>query len=151
MQNASKALIIAGAILLSILIIGLGMFIYQQASGAMQGVGLDSQQVDSYNSTFTSYEGTQSGTAVRSLCDRVRSHNNTQVDDTTLQVGIQYGGNGLAKTQDNIDEAVTVEMTNAVKSAIRSGKRYRVDFNYGDSGMIVGIIITDYEGTTSGT
>ena len=32
MENASKALIIAGAILLSILIIGLGMFIYQQSS-----------------------------------------------------------------------------------------------------------------------
>ncbi len=30
MENASKALIIAGAILLSILIIGLGMFIYQK-------------------------------------------------------------------------------------------------------------------------
>ena len=30
MENASKALIIAGAILLSILIIGLGMFIYNQ-------------------------------------------------------------------------------------------------------------------------
>ena len=32
MENASKALIIAGAILLSILIIGLGMAIYQQAA-----------------------------------------------------------------------------------------------------------------------
>ena len=31
MENASKALIIAGAILLSILIIGMGMFIYNQA------------------------------------------------------------------------------------------------------------------------
>lgn len=41
MENASKALIIAGAILLSILIIGLGMFIYQQASGAMGNANLD--------------------------------------------------------------------------------------------------------------
>lgn len=30
MENASKALIIAGAIILSILIIGLGMFIFQK-------------------------------------------------------------------------------------------------------------------------
>ena len=30
MENASKALIIAGAILLSILIIGMGMFIYRR-------------------------------------------------------------------------------------------------------------------------
>ena len=32
MENASKALIIAGAILLAILIISLGIMIYQQAS-----------------------------------------------------------------------------------------------------------------------
>ena len=32
MENASKALIIAGAILLAILIIGLGVFIFQKAN-----------------------------------------------------------------------------------------------------------------------
>ena len=35
MENASKALIIAGAILISILIIGLGVFIYQQAQSTV--------------------------------------------------------------------------------------------------------------------
>ncbi len=35
MENASKALIIAGAILLAILIIGLGIFIYRQAAKAL--------------------------------------------------------------------------------------------------------------------
>ena len=44
MENASKALIIAGAIILSILIIALGMYIYQQASGAAQGTNLDPQK-----------------------------------------------------------------------------------------------------------
>lgn len=58
MENASKALIIAGAILLSILIIGLGMFIYQKAAGAMEGININSQEVQSYNSAFINYEGT---------------------------------------------------------------------------------------------
>ena len=35
MENASKALIIAGAILLAILIISLGIMIYNQASGVV--------------------------------------------------------------------------------------------------------------------
>ena len=35
MENASKALIIAGAILLSILIIAIGMFIYNSASSTI--------------------------------------------------------------------------------------------------------------------
>ena len=49
MENASKALIIAGAILLAILIIGLGMFIYNQAADTLDGAQLDGQKVDSYN------------------------------------------------------------------------------------------------------
>ena len=37
MENASKALIIAGAILLAILIISLGILIYNQAAGIANG------------------------------------------------------------------------------------------------------------------
>ena len=59
MENASKALIIAGAILLAILIIGLGMFIYNQAADTLDGAQLDGQKVDSYNREFLQYEGTK--------------------------------------------------------------------------------------------
>ena len=41
MENASKALIIAGAILLAILIIGLGIFIYRQAANTVSDTGMD--------------------------------------------------------------------------------------------------------------
>ena len=57
MENASKALIIAGAILLSILIIGLGMTIYQKASGAMSGADLGGTQVQTYNAEFFGSHG----------------------------------------------------------------------------------------------
>ena len=36
MENASKALIIAGAILLAIAIIGIGMFVYNNVSGTIR-------------------------------------------------------------------------------------------------------------------
>ena len=98
MENASKALIIAGAILLSILIIALGMFIYQKAAGAMEGISINSQEVQSYNAPFINYEGTQTGSAVRALCDAVRSHNNANQNDVSLQIGIVYGTKG--KNQD---------------------------------------------------
>ena len=66
MENASKALIIAGAILLSILIIGLGMTIYQKASGAMNGADLSGTEIQTYNSEFEQYKETQTGTNARS-------------------------------------------------------------------------------------
>ena len=46
MENASKALIIAGAILLAILIITLGIVIYQQASGVINNSSMSQVEVN---------------------------------------------------------------------------------------------------------
>ena len=59
MENASKALIIAGAILLAILIIGLGMLIYSRSSGALDTSTIDQQKVQAYNSPYEQYFGTR--------------------------------------------------------------------------------------------
>lgn len=89
MENASKALIIAGAILLSILIIGLGMLIFNQAKDAISNTGMDKQKVDAYNSEFEAYVGDNvNGTRVRSLIDTVRTHNISNVDDDTLKISV---------------------------------------------------------------
>ncbi len=90
MENASKALIIAGAILLSILIIGLGMFIYQQAANAMGDTGLSDQEITAFNSKFEDYEGTKRGSEVQALCRLVRNHNLGKSDDVSEQVMIQW-------------------------------------------------------------
>ena len=71
MENASKALIIAGAILLAILIIGLGVFIFQKAKSATNMDDLDSQAVEAHNSTFQNYEGTINGPQAKALIDAV--------------------------------------------------------------------------------
>lgn len=142
MENASKALIIAGAILLSILIIGLGMFIYQQAAGAMSGAGLDKEKIAAYNSEFEQYEGTQSGTNVRALCDLVRSHNNANVDDTTMQIIIQTSS--AAGITNASEDGFTAAAINSIKSNIKAGKTYTIDFGYdAKSGYIVAIGIVE--------
>lgn len=143
MENASKALIIAGAILLSILIIGLGMFIYQQATDAIGNVNMNSQEVQAYNSQFLNYEGQRNGTSVRALCDLVRNHNNSNANDTSLQIGIVYGQKGVEKTEDNIDDEVTYTQVTEVKNEIKSGKTYNVALSAAKSGKIINITITD--------
>ena len=55
MENASKALIIAGAILISILLISLGILIYNQAQSAVQDGGMDEMQLASFNGKFLQY------------------------------------------------------------------------------------------------
>ena len=62
MENASKALIIAGAILLAILIISLGIMIYQQASGVVNNNSMTEVDVSTFNSKFEQYLGSQDDT-----------------------------------------------------------------------------------------
>ena len=86
MENASKALIIAGAILLAILIIALGVYIFNQAKSATNMDDLSSQQVEAHNATFQNYEGTINGTQAKSLIDAVR--NNNQRMPTQAQISV---------------------------------------------------------------
>lgn len=76
MENASKALIIAGAILLSILIISLGIFIFQQAKGAVDTDQLSGMQADTFNNKLEPYIGTNiRGAQVNALVGVVNSNN----------------------------------------------------------------------------
>ena len=149
MENASKALIIAGAILLSILIIGLGMMIFQKAQGAMEGAGLDTEKVNAYNSKFEDYEGTCSGTNARALCDLVRSHNNANVDDPSRQIKIVSAGKPSETANENVIPASEI---NGIKKDIKAGKTYTVTLGYdAKSGYVVGISIIEKDKTTPTT
>ena len=76
MENASKALIIAGAILLAILLIGLGVFIYNQASNTVKDTGMDQLEVAKFNEQFEPYiNKVITGTTARSLIQTIESSN----------------------------------------------------------------------------
>ena len=83
MENASKALIIAGAILIAIVLITLGVVILQQGD-SMTGTGetaLNAREIESFNSQFQKYElGTKAttGTNVKALINAVNSNNAAQ-------------------------------------------------------------------------
>ena len=78
MENASKALIIAGAILISILLISVGIIIMNAINNPVQqgGKAADSQAIEMFNSKYTSYAGTQKGSTLKGLDSIVRAANN---------------------------------------------------------------------------
>ena len=136
MENASKALIIAGAILLSILIIGLGMYIYQQANSATSGTNLDPQKANAYNGEFLQYEGTKSGTDVKALVSAIKNHNRVNTDDPTQQITIKEGEAGNTTEEPGETEADT-----SFGSNIKSGYTYKVTFTYSKGGYITNCYI----------
>lgn len=79
MENASKALIIAGAILLSILIISLGIMVYNNAKNTVSNQNLNKEEVRVFNSEWESYVGNnRSLSDVRTMFFAVMSHNGSE-------------------------------------------------------------------------
>ena len=106
----------------------------------------DETKIAAYNSEFEKYSGTVSGSQVRALCDLIRSHNNANVVDETLNISIQYG-EGIDSTvarETAPREIVTIEEVQNIKSKIKAGKRYNVKFGYDeDTGFIVDCCIEE--------
>ena len=83
MENASKALIIAGAILLSILIIAIGMYIYTSSQATIQNsmTDMNTQEIQAFNSNFTAYEGKQTGSQVKALIQKLIANAKTYTEE----------------------------------------------------------------------
>ena len=77
MENTSKALIIAGAMLVAIMIIGFGVMAYNRARTSVANVDLSAQEVTAFNATFEQYSGEQKGSAVMQLITAVITSNTT--------------------------------------------------------------------------
>lgn len=122
MENASKALIIAGAILISIVLISIGILVVNSADNLVSGAGeqMSAQEIQLFNRQFDTYLGTQKGSAIRTLMGTVSSSNATH--DEAHQVAVE-GPNGET-TPDAIRTAVrptsnyTVEIITNAESAL---------------------------------
>ena len=94
MENASKALIIAGSILIAILLIAFGVHTFNSTRGASEGVEttMNATEISSFNNKFLKYVGTNKnrGQAL-ALINEVISHNGTMKDVPSKQVSINGG------------------------------------------------------------
>lgn len=78
MDNASKALIMAGAILIAVMLVSLGVMLFSRAQDvAEDSVGtIDALGVDAYNNQFLQYVGKDiRGTSVLQLCSKIKANN----------------------------------------------------------------------------
>lgn len=124
MENASKALLIAGAILIVILLIAVGMMVYNSASGTIdKAIGqMSTTEKSMHNSQFEQYLGNSvKGSNVKNLINKVMANN----------------GN-----VDNVQ--VTLEPTGIVVNNIQTGStdKYKVEAKYTE-GVISIITITE--------
>ena len=122
MENASKALIIAGAILLAILIISLGILIFSQAQDTINSVNMSEQEIMAFNNKFTPYEGDSiRGSQVNALAQAVLSNNQSAKENgETATKGIAMSG----KITINADGSSTSF------TKVSAGTIYKTTFTY---------------------
>lgn len=137
MENASKALIIAGAILLSILLISLGIMIFNTAQDTTKNSGMTQAQVAAFNNKFSKYEGTIKGSEVRSLIQEVIASNGDDNNKNAKRLISITTSSGSATS-------TIVNNTTADSSAILTTKSYTVKMSaYNADGTIKAITITE--------
>lgn len=156
MENASKALIIAGAILISIVLISLGVIIIGQGQSVVNDSNMDQQAVSTWNQKWTQYEGTSvSGSNVNTLISQVLSSNviSNRDGDVAKVIRIVAGTGGTAtyriggvtNTYNGVGATGTTATANwgtsACTTKARSGVTYTVTLAYNQLGYVNQITI----------
>ena len=130
MENASKALIIAGAILLAIVIISLGLIVVNNSRSAVDSANMNEQEIQTFNAKFTPYEGKDiNGTRVKTLLQAIIASNNTnqnQVAVTTVQGTVYKKIVVKTATSDESDIAL-------ISASITSNPNYNITLGYNNS------------------
>lgn len=159
MGNTSKALIISGAILLSILIIGIGVYIYNSSVNSTQNVVASKEmemQLMQFNKQYETYEGIQNSNSIKQLLN-IASQNNQELyksgDTIDLCVNIRSKSKVLlAKVKDaEVKRALTTRSYGVrypsnikdIASYLGDNNKYNITFGYNQYGYIWEIWIND--------
>ncbi len=140
MENATKALLIAAAVLIAILIISLGLVVYNNSANTVQQANLSSQEIQAQNEKFTRYNGkNKRGSEVNSLLQTVLNHNLSTTDAGNR---VEVKGTSPAPSLATTATSITAQ---ADTSAL-----YDITVNYDGAGGLVKTITVVKAGTSTG-
>lgn len=136
MENAAKALIIAGAILISIILISIGIIVVNQGKEVVDEAGakMSQQQIQIFNSEFETYANKQRGSTVRTLLSAIIANNATHADDG-LVIGVTF-------TEGSLSKEVDINKISRAQSKVSTTKNYDVVLTYSEVGRVCEIEIT---------
>ena len=145
MENASKALIIAGAILISILLIGVGVMVMNSADDTVASMetSMNEQEITTFNSKFTKYEGDRVSAAnAKSLINVIATSNTANQITTDSQVN-DVKAVSLTTVIGSQTTNHKIAGVSGARSKIVSTKTYKVECTTNaTSGLVTSVKIT---------
>lgn len=168
-NNSSRALIIAGAILVSVLIISIGLYIVGSVNTELAESEMSQVEINIFNQGYLLYEGVQQGKRVKQVLIKAAMYNEELTNkngygDFAVLSDYGFGIRGSAK--DILNQAakkssdwmqqltfkgnykVGVAQPGNIRliaSWINPDKKYEVSFSYANTGKIREIIINDVQ------
>ena len=102
MENASKAMIIIGSVIITVLIISAALFVYGRSQGLLVSTGesMSDQEKLSFNQQWTYYDGEQTGDSVKDLLRKMIKNCTINEKEQTRLIGLT-----IDKACDNPDPA----------------------------------------------
>lgn len=141
MENATKALLIAAAVLIAILIISLGLVVYNSSAETVKSANLSQQEVQSANEKFARYNGkNKRGSEVNAMLQTVL---NANVDATAA------GENDRRVTVKLGDDTLLANNATSITTQADTSKLYDIEVKYGGNGGLVNEIVVTAHGTTT--
>lgn len=118
MENASKALIIAAAILIAIVLISLGVYVIGVGQDQIKNGGMSDIEITTFNQKFTRYDGHQKGSVIRTMVQEVMANNNS--DQASEETRVQITGAVTLAADSNAQPTINIQNT----------RTYDVTFTY---------------------
>lgn len=139
MENASKALIIAGAILISIILISIGILVVNSSSIFTDTAeqSLDQADIERFNGEFFRYEGVKKGSEVKTLMSKITTSNSAHAEDG--RVVTVTGPNGETEPE-------------VIRQSVKATSSYTITFTTDPTtSLVVSCTITAGSNKTSGS
>lgn len=143
MENATKALLIAGAVAVTLLILSLGMYFYNSATDGIDLSKLSQAQKDEFNRSWQMYEGAAiSGSQVNNLIQQVINSNTKEHKENTGKViDLTVSKGQIDTTFTGVNKDGTIKGGTGISSKIKTGLTYNVEVNIGTEGLVDTITI----------
>ena len=135
MENATKALLIAAAVLIAILIISVGLVVYNTSAETVNSANLSQQEVQSANEKFARYNGeNKRGSEVNAMLQTVL---NAKIDAAAAK----ETGRQVSVTLDNSE--ILSKTAKSITKQADTSKLYKIEVQYnGNGGLVDKIVVT---------
>lgn len=136
MENATKALLIAAAVLVAILIISLGLVVYNMAAETVNSQNLSQQEVQAQNEKFARYDGdNKRGSEVNAMLRTVLQSN--------MDLSATKKSDGFVKVTSSDTSISLATDATSISTRADTSKMYTIEVKYDKaSGLVSEIKVT---------